>query len=356
MSTAFDPSAPMCNLYERLSWLWDNNDDQECTIDNSYLETGTWLYWNFSPKEEEPDNESPDSRISQEELEKTWVEWLENNKYMPIINRLFETWKISSETKSNIELQLLDNPKQLNLSKIEWITSSEKTILTKLLSKINNKENKIEHFNDFKTDSSKFWSIPWLWDYDFWLDQNWNFNIEALSKVSKNYIQFPEKEWNRDFKADLSTAIISTKNEILINVKNIKINTITYETAIKNINSDDIKKQLEWINSLYTLAYSNEWTLAKVKVDMYREMRKDELISEYKRLNLEVELLRTKEETEGNKQKIKVLKDEITIIWNEAKEIDSWEIFNSSDFDTGSGNNDSYEDWQQSTKISSETV
>ena len=140
--------------------------------------------------------------------------------------------------------------------------------------------------------------------------------------IWKNYLKIPDWENNINKKEDISTAIEVTSKDILNEIKNIP-ECQTKETALKNISSWNLSKQIEWINSLYVLAYSNEWKLAKKEFNIYKEKRKKEIIKEANIVDANLKLA----EKNNNQNELKNLEKQMDALINEAKELTKWEVF-----------------------------
>ncbi len=200
--------------------------------------------------------------------------------------------------------------------------------------------NKDKNFEDFKNDIEDFKEVAELSEYDFAIENN-IFESRVLNKIWQNYLKFPDKNWHCDKIKDLETAIITTKNEILRDYVNLPIDSETYKTAIKNINSGDIKKQMQGIDSLYTLAGSKAWELWKTSLDKYKNNRKKELKIEFNKIKTELETLEQKEDkTEEESKKVKALTVEYNSIIKQAEEIDAWDIFESWELDKNTSNSE----------------
>ena len=346
--------------YEKNTWEWYKKAKED----------KLWFYWDFkkpdSKKEDpfkefhkhqkekiyDPKDPIPDTEIPQ--FEDTWAEDIyekENtkqekidnskSKYTPIINRLFESNQISEATKNILLKQDLN--KKPNLNWIKEISETEKEIISQTFDKLDKKspkENLTNLAKDIKelkkTDILKWFETKF---------ENWKFEDEVLNKIWEHYIEFKDNNWEKDIESDLSTAILQTQNEILSEVKNLKTDSETYKKAIENINSWDLKKQLDWIESLYYLAYSQEWKLAKASLSKFKEKKKKKLIEKYQEIEKQINSLeQNKQKTLEQKQKLEQLKAQKESIIKQAKEIDDkWDIFKATKLDKASSSKETKE-------------
>jgi len=270
--------------------------------------------------------------IDSNEYKNTWIEQIQNNEKLnnnpifPTIERIYEQWEINETTFKEIKNQL-NTSEKLEIDKLN-IDLKEKKILEWYMTNLDfNNLNREQNLNKLTQDIKE---SPEIKNLEIKINKDWTFENEALNKVGKNYLKIPDSNWNFDIQKDFSTAIKTTKNEILKEVKNIKKDSETYKQAIKNINSWNLKKQLEWINSLYILAYSNEWILGKKSLDKYKNNRKKQLIEEAKKLEQTLQQQKLNEQQtkqlEKRKEEIKKELSEITGIKN-WKKIEGWDIF-----------------------------
>lgn len=259
------------------------------------------------------------------EYKETWVENIENSKYSSLITRLFETNKISNDTKNILLSEDLDN---IDINKVEWISDkNERKNINEAFDKIKNKTKNLEVFQkEVKTLKNK----QYLNSFDLEI-KDWKYDSEVLNMVWWNYIEFPSSENKKEIEKDLSAAIVLTKSDIEKKYTNLSRGTETYKVAIDNIKSWDLAKQMSWINSLYVLAASKAWELSQKKIDKHISNKKDKLIKEFQELDKEFDELAKKETTnEVNKRK-KEINERIIEIWDEANEVEAWDIFESDD-------------------------
>lgn len=248
---------------------------------------------------------------------------LDNNKYYPVIKRLFDWNQLSQESFNNIKENIINNNWNLDTQTLNIDIDEKKNIewLIVNLEWDNKKQNLIDFSSDIK-------SLDEFSSFNINIDKNWSFESEVLNMIWKNYIKIPDFENNIDSKFDISTAIKITSKDIINDVKNIP-DCQTLDTALKNIWSWDLNEQLEWINSLYVLAFSSEWKLAKKEVNSYKEKRKKEIIKEANILDKNLKIA----EESSNKNEIDKLESQKEELIKEAKELTSWEVFESWDFD-----------------------
>ncbi len=307
----------------------DNKAYNEQTIDfwaakADVLES---LYWKKVDQEQQTENTQIDSESNQIEKKEDITEVkTEENRYIPAITRLKETGAINTESYTIITWSIEQNSGELNLDNIQ-IESEEKQVLKSCVEALDPKRSE-ENIKKFSSD------IAWIeefGDYETNLDNDWRFESNVLNLVWENYIQIEWQNGELDKTWDILTAIQTTKNDILTNIKNIPKETQTYKTAIANISSWDLKKSLEWISSLYILSYSNDWKLAKKGKEVlnHKNKRKKELIEEAKQVTIDLSNAKQK----NDQEKIKKFTKQKNEIIAEARDIESWDIFEAGDLD-----------------------
>ncbi len=298
-----------------VAWIqeWDNyisweemHEDlmkNQLTEDQVINENIAWvdhMEWTWTEEEYQ-------EKLNNDKIKKT-------NEY-PLVKNYLEENNINSNNLS------LNEEWKIDINTIDWLNSEDKEMLNWLLVNLewDNKMQNISNLWDIIKDISEFDEFnKEMWDN--WFD-DWVLNI-----IWSNYIDIPWKDWNIDKQKNLSVAIEMWKNEILNKVKNIKIDSQTYKTAIVNIDSWNLKKQLEWINSLYYLAFSSEWKLwAKDSLKLYKGKRKKELISDANILEQKIQLALKN----NNTDEFKKLDKQKDVIINEADELNVWEVFES---------------------------
>lgn len=291
--------------------------------------------WNL----ESPDNYRPLTNLDWKTLSPEWA-WIykpfdpekqqlkpELSKYEPLISRL------KPSINPDSYYALVEYLSWLNWSEIDInpldIGEEDKELIKSFFDSYKKIENKKENLDNMLWDIKK---IPELKDFNLWKD--WNFELDFLNKVWESYVSFPSKDWKVDHSKDLQTAILKTKVDISSEVKNIIVDSQTYRTAMKNIDSWNIKDQLEWIESLYTLAYSNEGILWKAQIDWYKKRRLDSLEQKALKIEKEIQLSikskNTKEQKKLEKMKKEIIQEVSEITWiKEWKKI--WDIFSNTD-------------------------
>lgn len=310
------------------------------------------LFWkNYNPDykndlipEPEEDFGDPFDYFEQEESElekdiKNRENLLENSRYYPIVERLFETEQISKDTYEKVINNIDNNLWELKIDELEITNDDENTLEWIIFNETDTERN----LSDFIDDIDNIKQSVTIDTFDFEIDSN-DFNSEVLNKIWKNYLKFPDNEWNFDIKKDFATAVLGTKNEILSDVQNIPLDSETFKVAIRNINSTDINKQLEWIESLYVLAYSQtEWVLWSKVLNSYKKKRKDKLKKEWKKI--QEELLTAEENNnqekliELNKRKNEIINEMSELTWvKDWKKLESWDIFKATKLETASSN------------------
>ncbi len=230
------------------------------------------------------------------------------------------------EKNISIDNLALNKDWKIDINAIDWLSINDKEMLNWLLVNLEweNKMQNIINLGEIIND------IPEFDDFNKEMWDNW-FDDWVLNIIWGNYIDIPWKDWNIDKQKNLSVAIKIWKNKILNKVKNIKVDTQTYKTAIANIDSWNLKKQLEWINSLYYLAFSSEWKLwAKDSLKLHKDKRKKEIINDANILEQKIQKALKSNDTE----KIKILNKQKDNIIKEAEELNTWDIFKSWEIDT----------------------
>ncbi len=280
-----------------------NSETEENIIDN-----------NHSSKEDYSNMPTEEDYIKNKEQ----VE-IKSSKEYPLVKTFLSERNINNDSLS------LDKDWKIDVNAIEWLNYEDKEILTWLLVNIE-WDNRAQNRIDFSTNIK---DMPEFSEYDLTFWDNW-FDNGVLNRIWDNYIDIPDSSWKIDVEKNISISIEVAKNEILKEAKNVKPDSQTYKTAIANIESWDLKKQLEWINSLYYLAFSSEWKLwAKDSLNAHKNKRKKELISDANILDAKQQIALNNNNTE----EFKKLDKQKDIIISEVKELVKWEIFEASDFD-----------------------
>ncbi|MDD3793251.1 MAG: hypothetical protein PHI37_00360 [Candidatus Gracilibacteria bacterium] len=231
--------------------------------------------------------------------------------YSAIVNRLYDK---NNPKKSLIGedsyYELIDylsglDGKNPDFSGLKLSDKVDQKIIKSYFERYMDGKNKKENLSNMIGDTKK---IPEF--SDFKLGKDGTFEMEFLNKIGENYVNFPDGDGNIDYQKDLQTAILKTRSDIISEVKNINLDSQTYKTAIKNIDSGDLKTQIEGIESLYILAYSNEGVLGKTQIDTYKEKRKNRLIQEGIKLENEIETAKQSNNTKLQ-EKLELKKQEI---------------------------------------------
>ncbi len=204
----------------------------------------------------------------------------------------------------------------------------------KLLERQENLKNKSKNLDTLIRDIETIKNLDSLYSLDIDLaTEEKSFNSEVLNKIWWNYLKTPLENWEFDLEADFSMAILETKAEIIDECANIKMDSETYKVAIRNIESGDIKRQLEWIESLYYLAYSNEWKLWKASLDKFKNKKKQRLIDEGRKIDEKLQLaINQKNEKELlNKRKQEIIMELSEMTWiKDWEKVEWWDVFTAS--------------------------
>jgi len=227
-------------------------------------------------------------------------------------------------------------PSQTNIPKQTMYGTFDNSEISERQEQLNNKS---ENLRNCILDIDTIKNNSKLEEFDFSIIEG-EFEGEVLNKIWGNYIKNPNENGEFDIEVDFSLAILETRNEILKECANIKTDSETYKVAIKNIESWDIEKQLEWIESLYILAYSNEWTLWKTTLDKYKRNKKKQLKSKFDKVKSELEVLEDIiNKTKEQKNKEKKLTLEYNSIIRESQELLwEWDVFKASKLDLNTWN------------------
>jgi hypothetical protein len=301
---------PLANLYIKEKFIEPEDmvdpslSEKESDIETEYFEniddiSDTWIEEEYKEKL----NDKEIKEIKEYPLVKNYLE----ERNIPVDNlSLDENWKIDI---NNIDWLSIEDKEMLNwlIINIEWDNIKQNIIdLSKTI-------NDISEFDDYNKNITDEWFSDWV-----------------LNKIWENYIKIPDSKWEFDNIKNIWTAIELTKNEICIEAKNFNRDSQTYKTAILNIESWNLKKQLEWINSLYYLAYSTEWKLwAKNSLKSHKDKRKKELISDANVLEEKIQLA-LKQWDEKQLKQLDIDKDRII---SEVEELVSWDVFEAWELD-----------------------
>lgn len=165
---------------------------------------------------------------------------------------------------------------------------------------------------------------------DFKIDKSTNtFESDILNIVWRNYLNIPNNNWENNYSENILLAIELTSQEINTEVKNINTSSQTYITSKEKIESWNLKQALEWIESLYILAYSSEWKIWS-KVEKYITYRRKKIIEEANILDtqiLEAQKNKNNDLIEKlNKKKQELILESSEITWIKEREC-VWDIF-----------------------------
>lgn len=238
------------------------------------------LYWTTKKEEQkvpykldERKKQKPENQKEKNEVDlKNMPEKIKENKYFPIIERLYNSKQISEKSfkevlvyiKWNKDFQLgkikIDEKEkkiiELNIKKIPWEKFEKNNEKKQNIIEWQQEKNLKEFFKDFPDKQKLIKSNKTEW-----------FQKEVLEMVWKNYIKI--ETWNKeqDKKENFSTAIKTSSNNILNNSKNLNRDTETFKKAIKDIRWDDIEKQIKGLETIYIISWQAEWKLWKTEND-----------------------------------------------------------------------------------------
>jgi len=156
-----------------------------------------------------------------------------------------------------------------------------------------------------------------------------------IGLLAKNYISFPDNEWNENFNNDLALTIETTANKIIAWKKDIPTNE-GFKLAMKDIHSESLETRLDALKYIDILVNTKEWSEWKQSMLIYKNWKKNE---KTKKLSIKDRFNELKERAndflkeKNNKQnndKIKLLED-IDIMKKES--VEQWEVFIASDLD-----------------------
>ena len=309
------------------------------------------LFWDFSKEKRDPLSDINEEQVPEEELESllnpneetiidenhvniddfsdtpTEEDYMNNQKQVEIkTSKEFPLVKtFLSERNINEDTLSLNKDWKIDVNAIKWLEYEDKELLTGLLVNIewdNRDQNRIDFSTNIK-------DIQEFSEYDLTFWDQW-FDNGVLNRIWGNYIDIPDASWKIDVAKNISTSIQITKNEILKEAKNVKPDSQTYKTAIANIESWNLQKQLEWINSLYYLAFSSEGKLwAKESLSIHKNKRKKELINDANVLEDKIQIALNN----NNQEELKKLDIQKDIIIFEVEELVKWDIFESGELD-----------------------
>jgi len=154
------------------------------------------------------------------------------------------------------------------------------------------------------------------------------------SLLAKNYISFPDNEWNEKFNNDLALTIETTANKIIAWKKDIPTNK-GFTLAMKDIHSESLETRLGALKYIDIIVNTKEWSEWIQSMLIYKNWKKNK---EKQDLSIEDRFNKLKERAnkflkeKNNKQDDKVeLIEEIDKMKKEA--IEQGEVFIASDLD-----------------------
>lgn len=338
INSSYDPTIENPEKKEKINQDNKNYIDETMDLKKARLDVRKSFYWDFNQWEIVSDRpelisdqsftwvEDMDSSKEQEVNLANW-EVVEKNKLFPYINRLFESNQITMESFKTI-LENLWNNQDISFIDNLAIDNKDKNTLKITFSSIENKDTNISNFSEKISSFEE--KLDW---YDLKLNEEGKFDTPILNLIGENYIDLSNNEGNdnSEIQKNLSTAIEATKNNILFEVKNIPTSSQTYIKAIENINSTELSKQIDWINSLYYLAYWNEWRYwAKKNLKLFKDKKQTKLLEEAKYLDWKInsmELsLKEAQKMSDRKKEIVLEMSELTWIKDWTK-VEWWSIF-----------------------------
>lgn len=277
-----------------------------------------------STEKPESESEKPNYEESSDVLTNNILELHKDKDYFPIIKALSSQVSINSLVSlskmiqnNNFEL------KDLNISDISDKKDSEiiSSYTSLYLEKWDN-SNLDNLVKDLK-------NIPEL--ADFKIDKSTNtFESDILNIVWKNYLNIPNKNWEISYSENMLFAIELTSQEINTKVKNINTTCQTYITSKEKIESWNLTQALEWIESLYILAYSWEWKIWSKVLDKYKRERLKKIKEEANILDTQVSEAQRNNNNDLieklNKKKQELVLESSEITWIKEREC-VWDIF-----------------------------
>lgn len=303
------------------------------------------IYWEYKPpKKWEYDYkdywERGDISESIKQKENIDLSNIIDEPYFPIIQRLYKSWAISDETLKLLNDGFQEKDKNINIESlgllINWenkqINNEIQLIIDTIKKLEENKEGNIKAFKKELGIEEKLKK-----------SDHPAFEEEVYDMIWGNYLSADNSDsnrWNKENEINLnySMAIWITANKIIKNSTNLARikDSISYKNAIRDIReSENIDRQLKWLQSLYLLSWQIEWAFwkgdkEKSKImQQWIELKKEDLIARFN----ELKILLAEAENGMNQSKIIKLNEEIADVVEEAQEIDDWEIFAWSELD-----------------------
>jgi len=324
------------------------------------------LYWSFSQSpseiEQKPNTKDPNSQetknkqniLETKEAQISFSKEAKDSKEFPVLERLQKDGKIS-EWALNSLFKDYKKDSKIDTSKIE--NKEEKKIIDWIINNFKEREKPINeqkdtwNNEDFKKDIEKFEEFKILNEAK---DQKWTIEADIYSMMSKNYFKInTEISDNKEIKQNFEVSIKISLNNIKDDYKTLNQDTETFKQAEQKINSGDLKKSLEWLQTIYLLA---SWTAAisNAKTKEQADAIKAKLSPEMKKEIIKIqEQVKTKEEQvkqEQDPKKNENLEQEIISLKKQEWEISSWEVFKSAKEDNLKNNTDTQNSTSQQTQ------
>ena len=265
-------------------------------------------------------NESVEKETTIEEKNDA-IKW---NIYLPTIDLLFQ-----NELITHLELNLLveylfvnkDSQEPLDLSKVEWLENNN--VITEYIAKVNdadrcdtendNAKDFMIDFDEYNIENNKF---EWLEEAVFWI-------------IWRNYIKIESWSLNSDQSKDASfiSAIETSANKINGVENTVNKSSQTYINAIRNIYSWNIDSAIDWLTSLYTLIFSNVW-INWTAMEKWKKALTKTLEKRLNKIQEKTEMIELQIKSwDLNKEKRKENNEELENLKVEEEEIKTGDIF-----------------------------
>lgn len=312
-------------VQEKFSENYDKAKDPLSDLEWNELKFDWWgIYWSFNKSE------------NLEQEKKQLSEKVSNSPDFPTIERLYTSWKISTEKYETFIEDIESNNWELSEDSNEELSNF-----------LDNNLSLDEKVDSFKKDMKE---SKVLSDFFDWIDSKAVDSIEfQLYKIVwENYSKFDIWEWNYDIEKDVSTAINVSANKIITLHKTLNKDSQTYKNAIKDIRWWDLNEKLMWLKSLCILSFTTAWSLSK-KTENQRKNISENINSRKQYLIDKIQELKEKVINENNLEKRKKYELDLEDLKLELKELKSGEVFNSSELDSS---NESWETPKENPKPS----
>ncbi len=276
------------------------------------------------------------------EDKKSVIQW---NIYIPTIDSLESNGLITAnDTAKLVEYiynntnSFTDNNKTIDISKIEWLENVK--IINEYFQKVDNADNMDNenvNLQNFQNDFPDYFNESNKYE---WLEE------AIFSIIWRNYIKI---EWwinseNKSKEIIILSAINTAANKINSLPNALSSNARDSQTlinAMKNIQSWNIEKALDWFTSLYTLVFSNIWkkwsAMEKWKKMLWKTLknRLDNIAKNIEMIEHQIELWNNTKEKQENLEK------QLDNLNKEQEEIQQWDIFTATEVDVQKEWNDS---------------